>query len=374
MRATLKLIYLVLIIACSQKSHAQLVVNLQLPPMALTIKSQLWTMALINTSGSALRLKADITLTDQTNNVLVMTASTGELLLAPGTRQMQAVDFMPLVYNVTSSAYNIDNNPNGFLPVGHFTVCYQFTKITGDNVEFLTDECENIEIEPLSPPILVYPEEEAVLEMTRPVFSWLPPAPLNLFSNLSYDFRLVEVLTTQSPADAVQQNIALYAVSNIAIQSIPYAEGLPALDTGRLYAWQVTAKNNNSFIAKSDVWTFRIGHFSEQEEILNSGQSYAKLKQDGSINYFLCTGQLKFQYDNYFNEDSIQVSIIDMADPQTVISLDSNYIRLEPGQNLIKLDLTEHPGFTNNHLYHLVLLNSRQEKWTGKFLFKRNDN
>jgi hypothetical protein len=248
-----KPIFLLLFTGLLVKAEAQLVVNLQLPPIALTLKTQLWTMALINTGGGNLQLKADVTLTDVTSNVLVMTASTGEFQLVPGTRQMQSTDFMPFVYNVASSAYNIDNSPNGFLPVGHYTICYQFSKITGDNVEVIAEECESIEIEPLSPPLLVYPEEEAVLEMTRPVFNWLPPAPLNLFSNLSYDFRLVEVINTQSAADAVQQNIALFAMSNIVTQSIPFPSGLPALDTAKLYAWQVTAKNNNSFIAKSGV-------------------------------------------------------------------------------------------------------------------------
>jgi hypothetical protein len=62
-----------------------------------------------------------------------------------------------------------------------------------------------------------------------------------------------------------------------------------------------------------------------------------------------------------------------MAEPQTAITLDSNYLLLQPGQNLMKIDLSLHESFVNNHLYQLELINSRKEKWTGKFLYKREN-
>lgn len=373
MNSVMKRIFFMLIAAfIASQVKAQLVANLQLPPVALTLKSQLWNMTLVNSTGQNLRLKVDVTLTDITNNITVMTASSAEFNLAAGTRQMQLTDFMPVVYNVVSASYNIDNNPNGFLPIGHFNVCYQFLKIINDYTETLTEECETAEIEPLSPPVLIFPEDEAVIEFPRPVFNWIPPAPANLFSNLSYDMRLVEVTGIQVPADAIQQNIALFAQQNINAQSIVYPAGLPALDTGKLYAWQVTANNNNSFVAKSDIWVFRVGSFGSSGHEYVSGEAFAKLKMEGISNYFLCKGMLKFHYDNHPNDDSVSIAIYDLNEPQTAVYADNNY-QVQPGQNFKQVDISTLQGFTDGHFYLIELINSRKEKWTGKFLYKRED-
>lgn len=367
-----KIIFILMAAIFLAEAKSQLVANLQLPPVALTLKNQLWSMTLVNTTGQNLRLKVNVTLTDPANNATVMTAVTAEFNLAPGTRQMQQNDFMPIVYNVVNANYNIDNNPNGFLPIGNFDICYQFIKIINDYTENLAEECEALEIEPLSPPLLVFPEDEAEIETPRPVFNWIPPAPTTLFSNLSYDLRLVEVSGIQTPSDAIQQNSAIYSQQNINVQSAMYPPGLPALDTGKLYAWQVTANNNGSFISKSDVWVFRIGHFGSEGQQPVSGEPFAKLKPERGADYFLCTGMLKFHYDNYLNDDSVAISIYDLTDAESILFADSNY-SLQAGQNFRQINLTSIQAFSNNHFYLVELINSRKEKWTGKFLYRRED-
>jgi hypothetical protein len=364
--------FLILAVICLLQAKSQLAVNLQLPPVALTLKNQLWNMTLVNTSGQTMRLKVDITFIDVTNNLTVMTGSSTEFDLAAGTRQMQANDFLPITYNVTSTNYNIDNSPGGFLPIGHFNVCYQFSRYSTGHAETLTEECETVEIEPLSPPILVFPEDEAVIETTRPVFNWIPPAPANLFSNLTYDLKLVEVVGSQVPADAIQQNIALFSAQSVNAPTTVYPSGLPALDTGKLYAWQVTAKSNGSFIAKSDTWVFRLASSENDVQLNQAGEAFAKLRLNMDANYFLCKGTLRFYYDNHSNDDSVKISIFDLNEPQTALLKDDKYA-LQPGQNLKELDLQDMPGFTNNHYYRIELVNSRQEKWEGRFLYKKDN-
>ncbi len=353
------------------QTQAQLLVNLQLPVIGLSTKNQLWNMVLINTSNEVLRLKVNLIFTDATNNQMVMTASTTQFNLSTGSHALQINDFMPVTYNVVNSNYNIDNNPNGFLPVGQFNVCYQFDKFVSDIYERVTEECETVEIEPASPPILVFPEDQAVIEFPRPVFNWLPPSPVNFFSNLGYDLRLVEVVGNQSTADAMQQNIALFAQQNLTTLAIPYSASLPALDTGKLYAWQITAKNNGSFVAKSDIWSFRVGQFGSAGNNYPNSGPFAKLKRDGYINYFLCSGRLQVEYDNYTDDDTVAVAVYDLSNQQVAIALDSNYLVLKPGQNLIDINLTDNNAFSNNHIYQFELINSRKEKWIGKFYFKR---
>src|SRR5688572_25109742 len=123
-----KLIFLLFTFLFVASSQAQLLVNLQLPVIGITTKSQLWNMVLVNTSNTVLQLKVSMVFTDQTNNQVVLTGSSVQFNLSPGSHAMQASDFIPVVYNVASNNYGVDNNPNGFLPIGQFNVCYQFDK------------------------------------------------------------------------------------------------------------------------------------------------------------------------------------------------------------------------------------------------------
>jgi hypothetical protein len=354
--------------------QAQLLVNLQLPAIGLSIKPQLWNMVLVNTGAQVLNLNVDMVFTDITNNQIVMTASTARFNLSPGSHAFAASDFIPIVYNVVNSSYNINNSPNGFLPVGHFNVCYNFNRYISDAFDRIAEECETVEVEPISPPLLVFPEDEAVLETPRPVFNWLPPAPLNFFNSLSYDITLVQVNGTQAPADAVQQNVPVFSQQNIVSEFTPYPGSLAALDTGKLYAWNVTAKNNNAAVASSDIWTFRIGQFGSAGNNNISGGAFARLRKDGSINYFLCPGSLRIAYDNYINDDTVAVTIYDLSNRHSVMQLDSNFIRLKFGQNMLEKDLTSLNGFTNDHLYEIELINSKKEKWKGRFYYKTENN
>lgn len=369
-----KIFVLLFAVCFSVVVQAQVLVNLQLPVIGLSTKNQLWNMVLVNTGRETIQLRGSLIFTDQATNQVVMTASTSEFKLSAGSHVFQVADFSPIIYSIVNSSYGVDNNPNGFLPVGHFTVCYQFDRFVSDTYEKFVEECEMVEVEPVSPPQLIFPEDQAVLEFPQPVFSWLPPAPMNYFSQLSYDLRLVKLVGMQLPSDAIQQNIAIFSQQNIHTLSLAYPTSLPALDTGATYAWQVTAKNNNREVAKSDIWAFMVKKFNAAEDKLIRNGFYAKLKNaDGPVNYFLCSGKLQLAYDNYTDDDSVAVAITNLSNQKTKMSLDSEYIRLKRGLNFIEIDLKTRNAFSNDHIFEFELINSRGEKWIGRFFLRRKD-
>ncbi|MCP2937171.1 hypothetical protein NK983_31220, partial [Salmonella enterica subsp. enterica serovar Typhimurium] len=83
------------------------------------------------------------------------------------------------------------------------------------------------------------PADSEHVELTRPFFTWIPPTPLNLFSNLNYSWTLVEVQPTQSAADAIQQNIPVLSQTGLLTTNFQYPPGMAELDTGKTYAWRV---------------------------------------------------------------------------------------------------------------------------------------
>jgi len=351
---------------------AQVLINLQLPPSGVTIKSQLWNFSLVNTSTTTYDIQVEVTLTDMSNNQRVLAGTSKLIQLPRGARVIKPSDVLPVTYNVTGPG--VDASPDGFLPVGHFMTCFSVLRINSDLSERLAEECESIEVEPISPPILVNPSDSDQVELSHPLFTWIPPTPFTLFTNLRYNWTLVEVADLQTGATAIQQNVPLLSQSSLGITSFQYPLSSPALDTGKVYAWQVTAVNNNSVIAQSEVWTFRLRKLGvDTVTTANKEGFYARLKREENASFVLSYGKINFEYFNESNSALVQLRLLDISKPvRRTIALDSASYSVKPGQNLRQLDLTD-KGLTAGHVYLLELTNRAGERWYLKFEFRKPD-
>lgn len=363
-----KLLILFLVNAFSGIAAGQVLINLQLPPSGLTVKNQLWNFSLISTNTDNINVKVEVTLTDVSNNQQVLTGTSKTFTLSKGIKQIQYADVLPVVYSVINSNYGIDTSPDGFLPVGVFSICFNVIQFVNDGSENVAEDCETIEIEPISPPMLVTPADSEHVEITRPFFSWTPPVPFNLFNNLLYDFVLVEVQPTQTGASAVQQNFPLLIQSDLSGTSLQYPLSSPELDTSKLYAWQITAKNNSSAIGKSDIWTFKVNKFAPDTTIYQQVGYYVKLNIENDAAYAICQGVVKYEYVNDINDSSAVLTLYDLSSASsTEITPDNNQPVLKYGDNFLTWDLTNASGIIDKHLYLLELKNSKYEKWHMKF-------
>jgi hypothetical protein len=363
-----KRILLLSIYALPFTCTAQILINLQLPPSGLTVKNQLWNFSLINTGADNLSVQVEVVLRDVSKNQQVLTGTSKSFTISKGIKQVQYADVMPVTYNVNNSGYGIDASPDGFLPIGVFSICFSVIQTVNDATETVAEECETVEIEPLSPPMLVTPADSEHVEMTRPFFSWTPPVPFNLFNNLLYDFTLVEVQSTQTGAVAVQQNFPLLSQTGLTVTNFQYPLTSPELDTSKTYAWQVTAKNNSSAIGNSEVWTFRVNKFGIDSSINVPVGFYVKLNNTTEPAYAICEGVVRYEYLNELNDSTATLKLFDisMASMQEITPENSQPV-LKYGQNFLKWDLTNVSGITTNHIYLLELTNSKNEKWNMKF-------
>ena len=199
--------------------NGQVLLTSQIPPSGVCLKSQLWNFSIVNSGASNIIIQINLSFRDASNGERIFTASSGYYTVTQPVTQLQAYNLIPIVYTIINNAYNVDANPDGFLPIGQFEVCLEVTQIIGDMVSTLAEDCTTIEVEPISPPILINPVNEDSSYNKRPFFSWLPPAPITGFNNLSYDFSLVSVENIQSPGDAIQQNIPLFFEAGISTNS-----------------------------------------------------------------------------------------------------------------------------------------------------------
>jgi len=354
-------------------TRSQVVVTPQLPPQGLTLKSQLWNLSVVNTANQNMQAQVELSMVSVSNNQTVLTATTRVLDFPKGLKQLHAGDVAPVTYNVLASGYNIDGSPEGFLPVGTFQLCYSVIRVDLETSERVAEECETIVIEPISPPQLVSPADSEQVELTRPLFNWLPPSPVQLFNNLVYDFNLVEVQALQTGAEAIQQNIPLETESNLTIATQQYPASLPELDTSKLYAWQITARSGGSEVARSEVWTFRVKK-NVPDSLRLPPVYYLRMKRENDAAYAICYGVLYYEYLNEGNDRQIPFKVYDLGDAsRKELLLDSTLIDLRFGQNLGKLDFSRDNILKDKHIYLLELINSRKEHWYLKFQYRKTN-
>ncbi|MDI9363593.1 MAG: hypothetical protein QM541_01485 [Flavobacterium sp.] len=339
----------------------------QVPPTGVMQKNQLWNLVLVSTSNNPIIVRIKITLLSTNDNSPVMSAVSRTFSLTKGAKQIGSNDVMPIQYNYLSAIFNVDRNPNGFLPIGNYLACYTVTKIIGDAVSELSEECLPVEVAPLSPPLLNTPFDKDTLTTSYPIFTWLPPAPLNLFSDLSYDMSLVEVQPGQAATQAIQQNIPIYTTNRLTTPTNAYPASNKALDTSKLYAWRIAANNNGQLVAQSDVWTFRLKNHDTELNKISSNNTYALLRDDYTGTYSVSNRLLYVKYESLNNTSSHKLQFTD-AENNSNIQQEERMIN--QGENYLTFKLSN--TFKEGKTYVLTILDSNNKQHFLRFSLIKN--
>ena len=355
-------------------SKAQLIVVPQLPPSGVIQKNQLWNLLVTNTTQNNLYVSINMSITNNQTGEQVLGASSSPIIISPGNMMLNSTQVMPIQYNVLSSEYNIDPSENGFLPAGSFLVCYSFYSDTLSDA-LITQECNTVAIEPLSPPQLIFPEDQSSIDsIGLAQFTWLPPTPVTMFTNLQYDFYLVQINSGQAAADAIQSNIPVLYQQDISGPSLIYPASAPALESEVPYAWEVVAKNNETPVSTSETWVFTLkGHGADS--IMIGELPFTRLQNNNESSYSICAGKLKFAYINETADTAWNVKLNDISSTNALpVSFGLDSVHLKAGLNLVQMDLINNSSFIDKHIYLLELHNSRNEIWRMKFEYLRPDN
>jgi len=353
-----KKIVLLVVVFLPLLLKAQLVLNAQLPAAGFVQKDQLWNLVLVNNKADILDVTIQMDLQDVASGQVVLSASTGNLLIGKGVKNIAAKDLQPILYN-----YNVPDLSRNFLPMGAYIACYQVISNTIKEGP-LAQECIRFNIDPLSPPLLSSPADKAAIESPYPQFTWMPPTPYDMFTNLSYDLLLTEVTEGQSATEAIQYNTPIYSKSDIAQPYESYASSFTKLDTGKIYAWQVIAKNGLSYAAKTEVWTFKVKPPSIVKLIIEQSP-FIKMKKDYPEKGIAPNSILKLSYINETTDSIASVKIFDLNTPSKSIT-EFNVV-IQPGENLVQYNLKKLVSLEEGKIYEARIINSRKEIWIMRF-------
>ena len=363
---------LLLIVLNMGRSYGQLTVNVLIPPSGLMDKQQLWNIILTNTEQNILSVQVQASFSELSTGQPVFTAATAPIVVGMGTHQLSAATIGQVQYNSLNVNYRIDPGPTGLLPVGAFNVCYNFLI---EKYNKVVQECQSVTVSPLGPLLLNQPFNGITLQEYHPLFSWLPPTPVQSLTSLKYDLKLVEVLANQSAADAIQDNIPLFIQRNLSAANYLHTPNGPQLVPDKQYAWQVTATNNLSEIAKSEIWLFSTRQESTNNEISGANPVFTKLKKGSDAGgYAMFKRNVRFDYFNETMDTAWNIRVEDISGSQRkifMLTLDS--VRLTRGQNLVDYPAADDKRFIHGHQYRLQVLNSANEIWQLRFEYRKQD-
>jgi hypothetical protein len=342
---------------------AQVSLQASIPTVGLVQKNQLWNLTLVNSSTRQFDCRLQLLIRDRSTGQEVITATTGQFVLAPGAKQLNINMLAPVQYNYLSAFTG--NQLQGLLPVGTYTACYT---LTADNIKEnnLAEECVQFDAEPLSPPMLNFPADSSQLETAPGQFTWLPPMPAQMFTRLQYDILVTEVKDGQKAAEAIEANLAQHAQGNLLTNQFNYTANLPKLETNKWYAWQIIAKDNNSYAAKSEVWVFMVKPNPIAEIIKRA--PYIKLAETPGAVTILHQGVLKVEYHNFSTDSLANIWVYAAQDKQ---QFERNAKRVElklaQGQNYLQCDLSKKMRLDEQTIYEVMLQHTSGQRFYMRF-------
>ena len=343
---------------------AQVLLTAQLPSGAVVQKEQLWNLSLMSNQPDLLEIYIKLSLQDAISGQVVLSAESGSLLLNKGLTLFTNQTVQPILYNFIAPEFS-----RNFLPVGNYIACYEAYQTKGENQTILASECLPILVDPLSPPLLNMPEDKSLLNTPYPLFTWMPPTPIEMFGFLTYDLIVTELADGQSPAEAIEYNTPVYVKNNLTQSSDNYPASFEKFDTAKTYAWQVQAKNGINYALKTATWTFKVAQIDKPIDNI-AISPYLQLKQDNPEKGIAANGLLKLAYDNKTADKKTFIQILDLSnsgysDPPVIIET-----TLIQGENHLELDLKKVMKPAEDKVYMARIINSKDEIWLLRFQIK----
>lgn len=335
-----------------------------IPPVGgLVSKPQLWQIMFVNPGEIKEGLIVQMSLVDAVSGTQVLSGRSSRLTIPKGSRLFQARDFEPIEYDHQASS--IQNSAGGFIPVGMYRVCFSLVDANSHPTILPTEQCASFEVQSLSPPQLIFPIDSAEIAEKYPQFSWLPPVPAQLFSDLSFDLVLTEQRLNQSAYEAIQENIAVYYKSGLRVSYHAYPSTFPGLDTSKIYVWRVVAKNGEAFAGQSEVWTFTLKKKQSPADSIESAPFHvisSVTKSGGTVILNKRVLQLKF----YSYLPNYQ-ALVNIVDEQGKV-VDHFFKAVSYGDNYWTISLDR--KLVSGKRYQVLFLDSEQQSMGIQFLIQ----
>ncbi|MDR3715177.1 MAG: hypothetical protein P4L51_20375 [Puia sp.] len=331
-----------------------------LPAGNIYLKAQLWNLTVSSTASATVEANIHLEMKDAQTSQTVLTAVSNSFQLSRGAKAVQMQLLEPIAYSY-APGITVDRSSNGMLPVGKYQVCYQLY-LNGEIQTAVADDCEEIEVEPLSPPLLTMPENDSTVNTATPYFTWTPPAPASMFTNLNYDLLISEVYDGQSVTDAIQKNLPLQQAQGLQQPFFTFPLQGPQLEEGKRYVWQIIARDQQQYGGKSEVWSFRMP--DKKITAANANLSYLVMDEKATGVETIAPGDL---YIKYVSPTSSYEAVVTLRNEQGAV-LQTLRRQIRQGDNY--LDIPLGGRFQSQQVYAVFLTDRYGQSHTLSFKIK----
>ena len=348
--------------------NAQVAIQLFPPNPFQVTKESLVRFQLINSTAEVKRVIVDARLNNAAGKS-VYAARFQAIELQPGVMDIEYSGLQASYQQFGSISEAARLQQAGIIPYGLYIYCIDVIEVSSGSM--LANACQELELGPVSPPVLQSPDDGAIVEQPTPVLTWLPPTPFPQGQDLVYDLRLVEIIKGQSAYEALQRNPALLFQSGLPTNMLLYPPDASPLSVDKRYAWQVMARSGEYTVGETEVWSFSIGQPQPVKDSIppNDGH-YLRVKPmlDGSYSVVIET--LRFAYENPYNEGELKYRITDLNGLEVTPSVP--LIR-KYGDNRYDLNLRKTAGLKSGYFYLLETFSAKNERQVLLFKYYRSE-
>lgn len=177
----------------------------------------------------------------------------------------------PFSYEEWISQLNPELSNSGILPEGDYLLKIEALPTDPNTLIPTIPGVALFTVRYAEPPLLMTPPDGAAIAAQLPIFSWTPVTGAPLGSTIEYELLITEVLSEQTPAQALESNIEQAHKALIEQTSFVYSPIELPLQPGKVYAWQVQAHDVNDQLPILDRGATEIYTFSVMGEGLGDG-------------------------------------------------------------------------------------------------------
>lgn len=311
------------------------------------------------------------------SNILKVKSNTAVFTLAVGSQYFNQANMAPLQPLATSyydaSVLQQAIASGGLFPPGTYNIAYTLYGKTADG-EFtpLADDALQLLVEAMWPPMLLTPGDGDTINTVYPLLTWTPAFSSSYTGPIEYTLNLVEVFPGQNAYQAIAANPNYFTQSGIPVTTLPYPAAAQALDTGKVYAWQVHATGGGSAMGSSEVWRFTLANAPVPAEKREENKIYWDIKKMLPTEIYRVTdGFIYLKYEEEYNSATpvIQITVLDKKMNPTTTDEKGTELSLTRGLNRFNIPQCSLPlgKFSKGDYFYLKIKNVKGEIYTVKF-------
>lgn len=268
-----KILIILLLLPLFVSATAQIGVRLHKPPPNKLKIPNLWHIDLDNSSENTYTVYLHAEVRDAKKG-LVFRANSNDFSLPPGKKRITSKNIKEVRDVFYLKEYEDYIRKTNEFPPGSYTICIYV--VESKTKEEIGKDCIEQEVKRIGKVRLISPKDGEVVKEDYPLFVWAPPSGLPAGAEITYNLRIVEVLSGQTKEEAMRANPAWFEQKEIKETSFRYPASARKFEKGKRYAWMVIGITA-MIKYESEVWEFWY------KERPGAGEVVIKAPAEGSL-------------------------------------------------------------------------------------------